>query len=135
MKNEFVFPQNLSQFTQRRKNKEEGRKCDYSGPMILYSLCFALEGSVLRVNRKQRAKIGPTVREHAAKCRFGRVTTFKHARCGSKQDGTQHVPQNLGIRNGTTEVQRLSIVCSTSEVGYLYPLWNIQNLGAVRVQG
>ena len=31
----------------------------------------------------------------------------------------------------STEVQRLSIVCSTSEVGYLYPLWNIQNLGAV----
>ena len=30
-----------------------------------------------------------------------------------------------------TEVQRLSFVCSTSEVGYLYPLWNIQNLGAV----
>jgi len=30
-----------------------------------------------------------------------------------------------------TEVQRLSIVCSTSEVGCPYLLWNIQNLGAV----
>ena len=28
-------------------------------------------------------------------------------------------------------VQRLSFVCSTSEVGCPYPLWNVQNLGAV----
>jgi len=39
---------------------------------------------------------------------------------------------NYGIsKRVSTEVQRLSFECSTSEVCCSYTLWNIQNLGAV----
>ncbi|RPB00545.1 hypothetical protein L873DRAFT_1804963 [Choiromyces venosus 120613-1] len=37
----------------------------------------------------------------------------------------------INPERGHTEVQRLSFVCSASEVCRPYPLWNIQNLGAV----
>ena len=36
-----------------------------------------------------------------------------------------------GLITVDTEVQHLSFVCSTSEVGCPYPLWNMQNLGTV----
>ena len=57
------------------------------------------------------------------------LTTQPHNRTPYRRiPPSQQQPHN---RTPHTEVQRLSFVCPTSEVCCPYPLWNIQNLGAV----
>ena len=53
----------------------------------------------------------------------------KTANDGRRYCETMTMKRNAKIE--TMVAQRLSFVCSTSEVGRPYPLWNIQNLGAV----